>query len=94
MKTIVSKYTFTDVMTLKGFSYNGAGALFNYLEDLEYNLGEEIEFDPIALASEWYEYKTLEEIAHDFGEEYGDLDYLSQSTTIIEFKDGILVLNF
>lgn len=94
MKTTISKYTFTDVMTLKGFSYNGAVALFNYLEELEDDLGEEIEFDPIAFATEWCEYKTLEEIAHDFGEEYGDLDYLSQSTTIIEFKDGIILLNF
>lgn len=94
MKKTIGKHEFTDVMTLRGFSYNGAVTLFNYLEELEDDLGEQIEFDPIALSSEWYEYKTLEEIAHDFGEEYGDLDYLSQSTTIIEFETGILVLNF
>jgi hypothetical protein len=94
MITRVSKYTFTDVMTLKGFSYKGSVALFDYLEHLEDDLGEQIEFDPIAFASEWYEYKTLEEVAHDFGEEYGDLDYLSQTTTTIEFENGILVLNF
>lgn len=94
MKTKVSKYTFIDVMTLKGFSYNAAGALFNYLEELEDDLGEEIEFYPIDLASEWCEYKTLEEVAHDYGDEYGDLDYLSQTTEVIEFDNGILVLNF
>lgn len=90
MITRVSKYMFTDVMTKKGFSYNGSVALFDYLEELDGDL----EFDPIDLACGWCEYKNLEEVAHDFGEEYGDLDYLSQETMTIEFENGILVLNF
>lgn len=94
MKRTISKHEFTDVMTLRGFSRNGAGALFNYLEELEHDLGEVIEFDPTALATEWSEYKTLEEVASEYGQEYGDIDYLSQSTMAIDFDNGILVLNF
>jgi hypothetical protein len=94
MKKTIGKHEFTDVMTLRGFSYNGAVTLFNYLEEVENEMGEQIEFDPHALTFEWYEYKTLEEIARDFGEEYGDLDYLSQETIAIKFDNGILVLNF
>jgi hypothetical protein len=90
MKTRVTKYMFTDVMTLKGFSYNGAMALFDFLEYMY----DDLEFDPKSLASDWTEYKDLAEVAHDYGEEYGDLDYLYQSTMVIEFDKGIIVLNF
>ena len=63
MKKTVNKYEFTDTMTLNGFSRSGSLALFNWLEELEEDTQEQIEFDPIALRCDFTEYKNLEEIA-------------------------------
>jgi len=37
------------------FSYEGQGVLFDYLEQLEDDLGEQIEFDPIAFCCDYTE---------------------------------------
>jgi hypothetical protein len=81
-------------MTGHGFTRAGAVALFDYLEQYEEETGHELDFDPIAFRCEFTEYKNLEEIAHDYGEEYSDLDYLEQSATVIEFDGGIIITNF
>ena len=94
MKKTVNKYEFTDTMTLNGFSRSGSLALFNWLEELEEDTQEQIEFDPIALRCDFTEYKNLEEIAHDYGNEYNDIDYLEQTTTVIEFDGGIIIQQF
>ena len=44
-----------------GWSYGGARALVEYLEELEDELGEEIELDVIALRCEYTEYGSAEE---------------------------------
>jgi hypothetical protein len=92
MKQIVTKEMFTEVMTCRGFSYNGARALYEYLEEIDEYSDEY--FDPIAYSIAWTEYSDLSIVAHEYGEEYGDLDYLSQETMTIEFEGGIIVLNF
>ena len=94
MKTTVDTYQFINVMTGHGFTRAGAVALFDYLEQYEEETGHELDFDPIAFRCEFTEYKNLEEIAHDYGEEYSDLDYLEQSATVIEFDGGIIITNF
>ena len=94
MKTTVDTYQFINVMTGHGFTRSGAVALFDYLEQYEEETGHELDFDPIALRCEFTEYKGLEEIAHDYGEEYSDLDYLEQSATVIEFDGGLIITNF
>ena len=40
------------------FSYEGKRALFDYLEELENGIGEEIELDPIALCVEYTEHES------------------------------------
>lgn len=40
------------------FTYEGANALQEYLEDMSDDIGENIEFDPIAWCCEFSEYKT------------------------------------
>ena len=47
------------------FSYEGARALFEYLEDYEMELGCSIEFDPIAIRCEYSQY-TKEELYTDY----------------------------
>jgi hypothetical protein len=94
MKTTVNVYQFRNEMTGHGFTSSGAVALFDYLEQYEEETGQELELDPIGLRCDLTEYKDLEEIAREYGEEYGDLDYLEQSTTVIDFDGGIIIFNF
>jgi len=51
-----------------GFTYQGKQVLFDYLESLESDTGEQIEFDPIAIRCDYSE-ATLEELI----EQYSDL---------------------
>ena len=44
-----------------GWSYAGARALVEYLEEMEEEIGEEIEFDAVALRCEYTEYGSAEE---------------------------------
>ena len=48
------------------FSYNGLIALFDYLEDLEEDTGEDINFDMVGLCCDYSEYKNIEEFINDY----------------------------
>ena len=48
-----------------GWSIEGAKALVEYLEELEEDIGEEIEFDPIAIRCDYSE-MTLEEVLDNY----------------------------
>lgn len=63
------------------FSYEGQGVLFDYFEQLEDDLGEQIEFDPIAICCEYSE-MTMEEIFDAYPEvlELIDMDRPREST--------------
>lgn len=91
MKTTIQQWEFTDKM-VKWFSYNGANALFEYLEDLERDIGEEIEFDPVAIRCDYSEYENLEEIKEHYNIE--TMEDLEKHTTVIEFKGGIIIQQF
>ena len=66
-------------------------SLFDYLEDLEQDCGEELELDVIALCCD-YSVDTVEEIAANYsitvedGEDLRDavLDYLNDNTTVVD----------
>ena len=47
------------------FSYEGLTALYEYLEELSEDTGEDIELDVIALCCEWYE-SSAAEIAENY----------------------------
>jgi hypothetical protein len=112
MKETVTQSRFLDVFRQvrpNQFSRNALVALFDYLDQLEQDLGEETEFDPIALCCDWMEYRDAIEAAEAYGweapeipegEERDDtsdrkaLVFLQDSTKVIEFEGGILVLNF
>jgi len=48
------------------FSYEGLQAIFTNLEDYSEDIGENIEFDPIAICCEYTEYNNLQEIIDDY----------------------------
>ena len=112
MKETVTQSRFLDVFRQvrpNQFSRNALVALFDYLDQLEQDLGEETEFDPIGLCCEWTEYGDAIEAAEAYGweapeipegEERDDtserkaLEYLQDNTHVIDFDGGVLVLNF
>lgn len=49
-----------------GWSYAGARALAEYLDELDGDLGEDTELDVVAIRCDWSEYESLQ----DFAEEY------------------------
>ena len=109
MKQSVNSYDFERAFVLAGrkdqFSYDGLKALFEYLEDLEDDTGEEIELDVIALCCDYCEYESALECAKDYPfdidedldedeQEEAALEYLRDHTTVIEFNTGIIVQSF
>ena len=69
------------------FSYEGKKALFDYLEQLEEDMGQEIEFDPIALCCEYTEYKDIDEFQEAYSGDYETMDDISKRTCIIMIDD-------
>lgn len=49
-----------------GFSYSGAYALCEYLEEIESGSGEEMEFDCVALRCDYSEHESLQAWANDY----------------------------
>lgn len=112
MKETVTQSRFLDVFRQvrpNQFSRPALVALFDYLDQLEQDLGEEQELDVIAICSDWTEYKDAIEAAEAYGweapeipegEERDDtsdrkaLEFLQDNTHVVEFDGGILVLNF
>lgn len=68
MKTTVSIYDFRDAFTKvrpDNFSYEALGHLFEYLERMEEDIGEEMELDVIAICCEFSE-DTYQNIADQY----------------------------
>lgn len=76
------------------FSYEGLKALFEYLEQLSDDIGEDIELDVIALCSEYTEYSDIDEIKNTYDCEFEDVEELRDYTQVIEFKGGIIIQDF
>lgn len=92
------------------FSWEASGCLADYYENLEEEIGEEIEIDPVAIACDWSEYNSDEELIEAYGYRIDAdddtncldedeklealLDDLRDNTTIIEFSGGYLVQAF
>jgi len=51
-----------------GWSYYGAKALAEYLEDMSEDIGEDIELDVIGIRCDYSEYETAEEYAREFND--------------------------
>lgn len=76
MKTTVSLYEFRNAFNAirpDNFSYDGLGVLFEYLEQYEQGMGEEIELDVIAICCDFSE-DTWESIASDYRIDLSEFD--------------------
>jgi hypothetical protein len=88
-----------------GWSYAGALALAEYLEQREEDSGEDTEFDRVEIRCEFSEHTSATEAAGDYGwepvkdndedqNETAALGFLHGSTTVIEFDGGVIIQNF
>lgn len=78
MKRTVTESQFIDAFDDCGrgnqFSREARAALFDYLEDMERDTGEEYELDIIELCCEFSEYETALEAAKEYGYDPADDD--------------------
>ena len=73
MKTTLSTSQAASLLTAdnnNGFTYSGAYALCEYLEELEADTGEEIELDPVAIRCDFAEHDSLHAWARDYFSEW------------------------
>ena len=89
MKQTINIHQFKDAfMSIRpdNFSYEALEILFEYFEQLEDDIGEDIELDVIAICCDWAE-STPDEIRQDFNltdiDDDSDLeDYLAEQTQL------------
>ena len=88
-----------------GWSYAGALALAEYLEQREEDNGEETEFDRVEIRCEFSEHTSATEAASDYDwqadkdndeeqNEAAALEFLQGRTAVIEFDRGVIIQNF
>jgi hypothetical protein len=81
------------------WSYEGAEIVVQYLEEMERDCGDEIEFDVVSIRCDFHEYSTLEELVGDYPElaekeEEEILEWLRDEGMLIgETSDGVVVRN-
>ena len=108
MKQTVNIYDFRAAFYNMGrkdqFSYEGLEILFNYIEELEQEIGEEIEMDVIGLCCEYAEI-TIDDLISDYSIDISDCDpddgeaiketvmnYMRENTIVCgETSDGSVV---
>lgn len=96
VKTITDEYHFWNWLKnssgyQNNFSLEGSKAVFNYFDQLSDELGENIDFDPIAWCCEFSEYENLNEVK----ENYTNIETISDlqdRTTVLELEGGGLVI--
>lgn len=77
------------------FSYEGLIALYNYFQNLEDDIGEELDLDVIAVCCDYSEYKNFQELKSNYLN-IKTLEDLRERTEIIPIEDteGFIVRNF
>ena len=92
MKTTVSREEFVRAFDKAdrsdNFSPLGRRKLFDYFEQLEEDLGEDIEFDVIAICCDYSE-DTIENVLKEYNLE--SIDELRDQTTVIEVDDETII---
>jgi len=88
------------------WTWDGARALAEYLEEYEESTGEELELDLCAIRCDFSEFASLEAWASDYGMQEDSLDdgredrkdnirsFIRDNGQLIEFDGGIIVSSF
>jgi len=101
MIQIITEYDFINqfkAVRPDDFSYAALQALFSYLEELEDDMGDQIEFDVIGLCCEYSEF-TFDELREYYSFDLKDvktdvdlIDYLQDRTTVISVDDNTVII--
>ena len=98
LKTIFSydfRRAFADYGRTNNFSYEGLGALFDWLDELSTDTVTPYELDVIALCCEFTEYSDLAEIQANYSStDIESIDDLRDHTSVIEFDGGLIIQDF
>ncbi|AOT25887.1 hypothetical protein LOS1_00066 [Campylobacter phage vB_CjeM_Los1] len=91
----VSKNMFQEKMQKQGLSYGASDVLFDYITQLEDDIGEQIEFDPIAIISDFSVAEGEDELKNEL-ENLGYFDMEGDDSDLDDAKqrainDGVLV---
>lgn len=73
------------------FSNAGLVELFDYLEAIEQDCGEEMELDVIAICCDYVEYENLETYNSDY-EPCDSIDDIRELTTVIPIDDESFII--
>ena len=94
MKEYVNEHTFRDRFMRSdnyknNFSYDGLTALFEYIEEVEDDIGEEFEFDMVGICCDYTECDSLDDFTADYNtdDKAYTLDDIREQTTVIEIPD-------
>ena len=96
MKEYVNEYTFRDRFMRSdnyknNFSYDGLHALFEYIEQVEDDIGEEFEFDMVGICCDYTEYDSLDDLNADYQDSRYEkgytLDDIREETVGIEIPE-------
>ena len=101
MIQIITEYDFINqfkAVRPDDFSYAALQALFSYLEELEDDMGDQIEFDVIGLCCDYSEF-TFDELREYYSFDLKDvetdvdlIDYLQDRTTVISVDDNTVII--
>lgn len=110
MKQTLNTYEIANLLTQDtnaNWSYKGALALAEYLQEMEEDTGEEMEFDVCAIRCDFAEYASLQEWAEDHSYEVDGADemdddekdeaiheFICDHGQLIEFDGGVIVSSF
>ena len=73
-----------------GWSYEGAGAIASYLEDLSDDLGEDIQFNRVDIRCEYSEYRTIADYNAAYDEDNEDWDDVEDVVATFDGPDDEL----
>jgi hypothetical protein len=82
--------------TNDGFSYDGLGALYDYINDYIDNYLDDhnTKLDVIALRCEYTEYDTIKDYNNDYNEEYTDYKDITATAVVGIDKDRFIIANY
>jgi|SRR3989304_8306684 len=77
------------------FTYDGKRALFDYLEQLGEDIGEEVECDIVAICCDYTQYNDLEDLKNSYPN-IKTMEDLEKHTTVIpiENSEGFIIQNY
>ena len=94
MKETVTVYRFLHAFQgsntyQNNFSHDGLIALFEYIEQVEDDIGEEFEFDMVGICCDYTEYDSLEDFNADYSsdDKVYTLDDIREETVVIEIPE-------